>query len=113
MNNITLLPNYEAMVVVQATGPGTAASIPFLVEAPPNDGAASLLLRGREVWPLAAFSVVLQKSADAGLSFTNAQTALDLHRGPQIVSPVAPGLYRLYVSELHGGWFADTFATVA
>ena len=96
-----------ARVVAGATGTGTSKSSTFAVPVQPGGDDCSVTLSAVETGVFSALTIDLQKSDDGGVTFVPYKAALNVHSGPQAVTPCPPGVYRINVASFTGGTSAD------
>ena len=100
----------EARVVAGATGTGTANSSTFAIPVRPGGNDCSLTLSAVETGAFTALTVDLQRSDDGGQTFVAYKAGLNVHTGPQTVTPCPPGVYRLNIASFTGGTSVDVTA---
>ena len=88
-------------VVGGATATGTANSVTFAVPVIPTGADCSVTLSSFET-AITVLTIDLQKSDDGGATFQPYKTALNVHSGPQTVTPCPPGLYRVNIASITG-----------
>jgi len=88
-------------VVGGATATGTANSVVFAVPVIPSGDDCSVTLSSFET-SITVLTIDLQKSDDGGVTFAPYKTALNVHTGPQTVTPCPPGVYRVNIASITG-----------
>jgi hypothetical protein len=73
----------------------------FAVPVIPTGADSSVTLSSFEN-SITVLTVDLQRSEDGGSTFTPYKTALNVHAGPQTVTPCPPGLYRVNIASITG-----------
>ena len=109
--NYALDLGVDTIVVAGAVATGVAKSSVFAVPVRPSGGDVTVIFQAFET-AITVLTIDLQRSVDGGTTFAPLSSGLNVHTGPQRVTPVPPGVYRVNIASITGT-SADINATMA